>query len=378
MKKYILPLLLILTINNVVNAQCVTGELLRNPSFENSSPCAAAFNFAFGSPGTPIPNVTDWLGVNDWSPDYYACGGTQFSMTGTGGYDPPMPYPNGGGYIGVLNYNYGGGIGTEPFGQCLTSSLISGQTYTFTFKIAGSTACGALPVDIGIYGTTNCTSMNYSGTQCPSTGGLTLLGLSGVISPNTSNWFNGSITFVAPFNITAIVVGPNCTYPLSSGCGSVGGGDIYYYFDDLSLRGSGTPPTTLAGTNQTVNCATTAVVLNGSASGGAGGYSYSWSPSAGLSNATIATPTATPGSNTNYTLTVTDGNGCSSSSSAFVTVDNAAPSASAGSSQTINCATTSVVLNGSGSGSYSWSPSAGLSNPNIATPTATPGSNTNY
>jgi gliding motility-associated-like protein len=133
-----------------------------------------------------------------------------------------------------------------------------------------------------------------------------------------------------------------------------------------------------AGGNQTVNCSTPSVVLNGSASGGTPGYSYSWSPTTGLSNAGIANPTATPSSNTTYTLTVTDGAGCQATSSATVTVNNTPPTANAGGNQTINCSTTSVTLNGSGSGTYSWSPATGLSSTTIANPTASPGSSQTY
>ncbi|MBC7411006.1 MAG: gliding motility-associated C-terminal domain-containing protein, partial [Bacteroidia bacterium] len=140
----------------------------------------------------------------------------------------------------------------------------------------------------------------------------------------------------------------------------------------------GAVPSANSGGNQTINCATTSVVLNGSVSGGTPGYSYNWSPSAGLSNATIATPTATPVSNTNYTLTVTDGNGCSSSSSALVTVDNALPIVDAGPTKSITCGAPSATLNGSGTGTYSWSPNSYLNNATVANPISSPPANTLY
>jgi gliding motility-associated-like protein len=132
-------------------------------------------------------------------------------------------------------------------------------------------------------------------------------------------------------------------------------------------------PTVNAGGNQTINCTTTSVTLNGSGSG-----SYSWSPATGLNNASIANPTATPSSTQSYMLTVTGANGCQATSSATVTVDNTPPTASAGTNQTVNCSSPSVTLNGSGSGSYSWSPATGLNNASIATPTATPNSTQSY
>ena len=59
------------------------------------------------------------------------------------------------------------------------------------------------------------------------------------------------------------------------------------------------------------------------------------------------------------------------------------PVAQAGPSKTISCGSTSTTINGSatsGTGpySYAWSPTTGLSNPNIASPTASPTSTTNY
>jgi gliding motility-associated-like protein len=214
-------------------------------------------------------------------------------------------------------------------------------------------------------------TINSSGSIC--TNNLTLTAFAN-LTGGTWQWYKDGVALIGQITQTLNV---------SSGSFGPGNFTVRYFLGascaTLSQNIPAPPlPTTLAGGAQTINCSTTSAVLNGSVSGGAGSYTYSWSPSAGLNNAGIATPTATPSGSTNYTLTVTDGNGCTSSSSAFVTVDNAAPSANAGASKTIDCNTTAVVLNGSGSGSYSWSPSAGLDNAGIATPTATPSGSTNY
>jgi PKD repeat protein len=105
-----------------------------------------------------------------------------------------------------------------------------------------------------------------------------------------------------------------------------------------------------------------------------GGTSYLWSPSVGLSNPNIANPIASPTSTTTYSVTVTN-NGCSANASQTVTVNTV--NANAGQNQTI-CSGATTQLNATGGTSYLWSPSAGLSNSNIANPTASPISTTTY
>jgi PKD repeat protein len=129
-----------------------------------------------------------------------------------------------------------------------------------------------------------------------------------------------------------------------------------------------TPLVVDAGQNQTI-CPGGSVQLNAT-----GGTSYAWSPSAGLSNPNIANPIASPSSTTTYTVTVTSGN-CTATD--FVTVNVGTLVANAGNDVTI-CGGASTQLNASGGTSYSWSPTIGLSNPNIANPTANPNTTTTY
>lgn len=80
----------------------------------------------------------------------------------------------------------------------------------------------------------------------------------------------------------------------------------------------------------------------------------------------------------NYTvnLTVTDLNGCPASSTYQVNILGPANS-NAGADVSI-CDGASTTLSGSGGTSYSWSPAAGLSDPNIANPVASPSATTTY
>lgn len=84
----------------------------------------------------------------------------------------------------------------------------------------------------------------------------------------------------------------------------------------------------------------------------------------------------TPGTY-NVSLTAINGSGNNTLTlNGFITV-YAIPAANAGSNQTI-CAGASTQLNASGGQTYVWTPATGLSNANIANPTASPTSTTNY
>lgn len=104
-----------------------------------------------------------------------------------------------------------------------------------------------------------------------------------------------------------------------------------------------------------------------------GGTSYLWS-----TGATTASVSVSPTSTTVYTVTVTGGGGCTATAQTSVVVV-ANPTVDAGmdvdicegSNTTFNIVTTNATT-------YSWTPTTGLSNPNIANPTATPATSTTY
>ena len=129
-------------------------------------------------------------------------------------------------------------------------------------------------------------------------------------------------------------------------------------------------PNVQAGNDVTI-CASSSTQLNAS-----GAQSYVWTPAAGLSSTTSASPTATPAASTTYVVTGTDANGCTNSDSVTVTLTNVL-TVSAGNDVTI-CSGGSTPLSTSGGVSYSWTPTAGLNNPNIANPIATPAATTTY
>lgn len=103
---------------------------------------------------------------------------------------------------------------------------------------------------------------------------------------------------------------------------------------------------------------------------------YNWSPTAGVSNPAVANPALSPASTTTYTVTGTTG-ACSISRSFTVTV---------GSIVTLNvhadttiCSGASFNANTVSNGTiFTWSPSAGVSNPAIASPVLSPTTTTTY
>lgn len=112
-------------------------------------------------------------------------------------------------------------------------------------------------------------------------------------------------------------------------------------------------------------CIGESVILQGS-----GGIDYVWTPGTFLDNPTAQLPESSPEQTTTYTLTVTDGNSCVDTDEVTVVV-NLLPIIDAGVDSMI-CASGSLVLQATGGDIYIWSPLFGLSDPQIATPTASP------
>ena len=128
-------------------------------------------------------------------------------------------------------------------------------------------------------------------------------------------------------------------------------------------------PNVNAGSDMTLTCTNTSIVLNGSSS--TSGATFSWSGPGIVSGGSTASPTVnTTG---NYTLTVTDPTTtCTNTDVVTVNENISSPNANAGSDMTLTCTTTSVVLDGSSTTSgatFSWSGSGIVSGGSTATPT---------
>ncbi len=107
-----------------------------------------------------------------------------------------------------------------------------------------------------------------------------------------------------------------------------------------------------------------------------GGVSYTWHPSSGLSCVTCSNPLVQPSNSTIYTVVGVDINGCLDSDQVNVHVILREPFTY--SADATICEGQSVELFTGGGQDYSWSPPAGLNNPNISHPVATPTHTTTY
>lgn len=121
----------------------------------------------------------------------------------------------------------------------------------------------------------------------------------------------------------------------------------------------------------------TSICMNGSVQLNAIGVgSFQWTPTTGLSDPNTADPIASPSSTTTYTVTLTDSNTCSTTDDVEVSVFSL-PSIDAGPDVWL-CPGFSTQLQASGGSIYTWSPIAGLSDPNLPDPVASPISTTTY
>ncbi len=229
-------------------------------------------------------------------------------------------------------------------------------TTSYTVQISNGAGCSIMDtVTVNIFSDPNM-SAGADVSICP--GGSIQLQASGATqylwSPSAGLSANNIANPIASPQQTTVYVVAGLT---ASGCVSL----------DTVVVTVNPRPTINAGPNL-VACNGNAVQLTVT-----GGVSYSWSPSAGLSATNIANPTANPTTTTQYIVTGTDSNGCTNRDTIIVFV----PRVNVSTNQTI-CRGGSTQLQASiagyvGSGvTYSWSPATGLSNSNIANPTANP------
>jgi gliding motility-associated-like protein len=149
-----------------------------------------------------------------------------------------------------------------------------------------------------------------------------------------------------------------------------------------------TPPVIILDSTEVSICkGSSGVALTNQVFGGKPGYAYYWSPPVGL-DPTAAVPVALPTATTIYTVYVVDSLGCRSNEATIRVVVRPLPVADAG-PDFAYCAglQQGVFLNGSvlnpdpnsiASYTFEWFPKAGLSNPFIANPFASPDTTTIY
>ncbi len=311
-----------LTVTNPVNGCAATdiATVTTNTTLPNAS---AGSNQTITCTN---PSVT--LGGSSSTP------GVSFSWTG--------PSIAGGGNTATPTINAAGTYTltvTDPSNSCVNTASASVSTNTVSPNVnAGSDA------------TLTCASSTINLTGTSSTGGATF------------EWTGPSI--VSGATTATVIVNGTGTYTLtvtdpSNGCVAT---------DQATVTPDSNLPNASAGSDASLTCVTTSVILNGSSS--TSGVDFLWAGPGIVSGGTTATPTIN--ATGTYTITVTNpSNGCSSTDQVVVASDVATPNASAGSTQTLTCLQTSVQLGASSTtpgATFSWAGSGIVSGGTTATP----------
>ena len=210
-------------------------SLIPNPSFEEMDccpwtfgqlDCATSWNQA-SVPTTDYINVCDWLG---WS------GGT----FGPDIFPPPMPFPDGNGIVGFRDGTGLVGNDAEPkpnwkeyAGACLISPLLTDTTYHFEFDIGFVDKYISPPINVSLFGTTDCEFLPF-GTEsstlvgCP-TNGPNWVRLGEVfVRGRQDSWVHTAVDVVPDQDIYAIAIGPDCPHVIADV-------NLYYFFDNFLL-----------------------------------------------------------------------------------------------------------------------------------------------
>lgn len=221
----------LIDLNDVTD--CVCGQsaitsLIPNPSFETMNCCPSTFS--------QMNCAGSWIQASSATSDYMNTCGMVFAAATNAGL---VPFPNGNGIVGTI-FSPGW---QEYVGACLLSPMTAGTPYTLQMNIAstpidnyGGVCNGGVidfgPIDIVIYGTTNCANLPFAGYACPPSPQWVVLGQTNY-SP-VSSWGLINITFTPTANITGVIIGSPCTLPASysppSGCYP------YFYYDNLLLN----------------------------------------------------------------------------------------------------------------------------------------------
>jgi hypothetical protein len=199
----------------------------------------------------------------------------------------------------------------------------------------------------------------------------TLIGTSG-IAGNTYSWSLGTglstTNSATPTATPALTTTYTVTVTNSSGCTAT---------DAVLVTVNKGLPIADAGSDINLNCTTTSGSIGTSA---IAGNTYAWTNATGLSSTTTAITTASPSATTSYTVTATGANGCTATDIVIVNVNTTPPAVDAGADKNLNCTTTSTAIGATSVAgvTYAWLPATGLSATNIAQPTASPSTTTNY
>ncbi len=195
-----------------------------NPSFEETTCCPSG--------NSQLDCAETWIQASDATTDYYnRCGYFERER-----FPVPMPIPDGDAYVGFRNGHFSNRSPDNPSGKfpdnspndspdksnsnwkeytgaCLLAPLESGTQYTIQFSIGFVNHEISPPMNLVLYGTTDCKNLPFGvGDRrfgCPTNGpGWQVLGQ--VYVSGNNNWMQYKITTTPRQDITAIAIGPDC------------------------------------------------------------------------------------------------------------------------------------------------------------------------
>lgn len=209
-------------LNDTVDCNCQTltaipPSLIPNHSFEQMNCCPNSFS--------QVNCATGWIQASGATSDYHnTCG-----YSSTAG-NPPTPLPDGNGYMGVWDTDFGPPLGVwkEYVGSCLLSPMLAGQTYQLTFYVWAENLNPPITQNMALFGTPNCGDLPWTGTDCPGgVAGWQLISSQAVVMPsNNAAWQQITLLFTPSVNINAVAIGPPCSAATQ----------LYIYMDGLVLN----------------------------------------------------------------------------------------------------------------------------------------------
>ncbi len=202
--------------------ECETEQissLIPNLSFEDMSCCPDFFG--------QLNCADNWIQASNPTTDYL------HTCDFLGLYPVPLPIPDGEGCVGFRNGRPPGQPNFKEYtGACLNGFMPAGTEYTLEFYLGFYNSIQSPPINITLFGTSDCSNLPFGGTDpnfgCPTNGpGWIEITQTGVVSAS-SGWIQISMTFTPTQDIYAIALGPDCA-PVNLT------DNFYYYFDDLLL-----------------------------------------------------------------------------------------------------------------------------------------------
>ncbi|MFT5167716.1 MAG: gliding motility-associated-like protein [Saprospiraceae bacterium] len=205
------------------DCRCNSFSLIPNHSFEDTLCCPIN--------SSEMACLNNWIQVSDATTDYYnTCGFIFYEEIPI----PPSPYLEGNGFVGFFGDGQIAATYKEYLGVCIDSALEKDSIYQMSFYIGfgiqhDQSAASPSPVEITLFGSTDCASIPYDGFECPTqTAPLNWIELATVFVSGENEWKRTALTFSPSIDVSAIVIGTGCDFFLNTP-------NTYHFIDDIII-----------------------------------------------------------------------------------------------------------------------------------------------